>query len=336
MNEREIRIGILGGGRWTQSVHLPNLRRVPGARVVAVSSNSLERRQACRSAWGSGLCFYEEPEDLLEDELDAVLICTPNHTHEALSLRALERGRHVLCEKPAAFTAEGVDRIAAARNRAGTVFQVDLELRYSAAVQRMERLIRSGEVGAVTMLHCFLLRNWAGTRGWRSEPERSGGIFLELGIHYLDLFNLLADSTPHRVFSVGQSPASGHLPESVCCSLEYASGAVASLGVTLLGQARKEIALHVVGTEARLEAELLAGRVLLWRRGAPEPEDHSPAQPPEDSFSGFPGSLEAVADWIECIRSGAAPRADVAVARAATEISAAAERSLAGGGPVPV
>src|SRR4051794_27309514 len=111
MSEPPVQIGILGAGNWARTVHLPNLRRVPGARVVAVSSNNLERRQKAKEAWGGPLCFYEEPEDLIEDpEVQAVLVCTPNHTHEVLAVRARTGGKHVYCEKPAAFTASGVDR----------------------------------------------------------------------------------------------------------------------------------------------------------------------------------------------------------------------------------
>ena len=334
MSEAEIRIGILGGGRWTREVHLPNLRQIPGARVTAISTTNLENRRACREAWGGPVCFYEEPEDLLEEELDAVIVCTPNHTHEALALRALERGKHVLCEKPVALTPEGVDRIAAAREQAGAVFQADLELRYCDVVRRMEELIQAGELGAVKLAHCLLMRNWPGHRGWRSEPDRSGGMFLELGIHYLDLFNALAATSPTRVFATGGHGCGGAMPDYMWCTVDYADGMVGSFGLTVLAEARKEITVEVVGTEARLQAQILAGRVSLWRRGAPEPEDRSPDRPPDYAYHGFPGALEATQDWIRCIRTGDEPEAGLAAARRATAVSAAAENALRTGLPV--
>ena len=64
MSERIVTVGILGGGNCARTVHIPNLRRVEGVRLVAVSSDNLQRRQACRDAWGGPLCFYEDPLEL--------------------------------------------------------------------------------------------------------------------------------------------------------------------------------------------------------------------------------------------------------------------------------
>jgi predicted dehydrogenase len=335
MSESTVNIGILGAGNWTRTVHLPNLRQLPGARVVAVSSRSLERRAQAREAWGGPLCFYEEPLDLLDDpEVQAVIICTPNHTHEELSVAAVERGKHVLCEKPAALTAEGVDRIGAALGEAKTVFQADLELRYSDVIRRMEELIQAGQIGAPKIASCLLMRDWGGFRGWRGDPALSGGMFLELGIHYLDLFNALAGGAPTRVYATGGHALGGAQPDYMACMVGYDNEARASLGLTVLAAARNEITLHVIGTEARLEGEILSGRLHLWRRRHREPEDFSPPRTADYRFHGFPGSLEAVEGWLHCVRTGEAPRAGLAVARAATAVSAAAEESLQSGAPV--
>lgn len=330
----EIRIGILGAGNWTRTVHLPNLRRVPGARVTAVTTNDPERRRRAREAWGGPLCFYEESEDLLRDELDAVIICTPNHTHEPLAIAALEAGKHVLCEKPVALSVEGVDRIAAAQAASGTVFQAGLELRYSDVITRMQEVIRSGAIGAPKLLSCFLMRDWGGFGGWRADPAVSGGMVLELGIHYLDLFNALAGGEPRRVYATGGHALEARLPDYLTCAVDYDNGARASLQLTVIAAARNEIRLHVIGEKARLEGEIISGQLSLWRRREPEPEDVSPLRAPDYGFDGFPGSLEALEHWLHCLRTGAAPLAGLAAARAATAVSAGAEESLLTGAVV--
>jgi len=335
MSTPPLRIGILGAGKWTRTVHLPNLRRVEGARVIAVTSNDAERRRQAREAWGAPLCFYEEPADLLQDELDAVIIATPNHTHEELAVAALEAGKHVYCEKPVAFTPAGADRIAEAARRAGKVFQAGLELRSSDVVRTMQSLVAAGEIGAPKMLGCVLMRDWGGPRGWRGDPALSGGMFLELGIHYLDLFNALSGGSPTRVHATGGHALGGALPDYLWCSVEYDNEVRAGLGLTVIAAARNEILLHVVGTEARLEGEIISGRVSLWRRGCPEPEERSPDRPEGYRFDGFPGSQEALEEWARCIRTGGSPTAGMEVARAATAVSAAAERSLRTGAPEP-
>jgi predicted dehydrogenase len=331
-----VRIGILGAGNWIRTVHLPNLRQIPGAQVVAVTSNDPERRRKAQEAWGGPLCFYEEPEDLLRDELDAVLICTPNHTHEPLAIAALNAGKHVLCEKPVAFSVEGVERIAAAQAEAGTVFQVDLELRSSDVVRRMLHLIHSGSIGTPRMIGCLLMRDWGAFRGWRGDPALSGGMFLELGIHYLDLFNALAGANPTLVYATGGHALVAAQPDYLWCSVNYENDVRANLGMTVLAAARNEILLHVIGDQARLEGEIISGRLSCWRRGQAGPEDCSPPRAADYQFYGFPGSLEALEEWIRCIRTGAAPLAGLDVARAATAVSAAAEESLRTCMPVQV
>lgn len=333
--EATIRIGVLGAGHWARTVHLPNLRRLPGVKVISVSSNDLERRAKAKEAWGGPLCFYEEPLDLMEDpEIDAVLVCTPNHTHAELAVAALDHGKHVYCEKPVALSGEGIRRIEAALAHSGTVFQAGLELRYSDVVRRMGEAIAAGRIGAPKLLSCLLMRDWGGPRGWRSDPALSGGMLLELGIHYLDLFNALSGGRPRQVYATGGTALGGSLPDYLTCGVTYDNGARAQLGLTVIAAARNEIRLHVVGPEARLEGEIIGGEVLLWRRGQAEPEDLSPPRPADYRFDGFPGSLEALEAWVRCIRTGERPLADLRVAEAATAVSAAGEFSLQSGAPV--
>ncbi len=330
-----LRIGVLGAGNWTRTVHLPNLRRIPGVKVISVSSNDLERRAQAREAWGGPLCFYEDPLDLMEDpEIDAVLVCTPNHTHAELAVAALDRGKHVYCEKPVALSPEGIRRIETALAHARTVFQAGLELRYSDVVRSMVEAVTAGRIGAPKLLSCLLMRDWGGPRGWRSDPSLAGGMLLELGIHYLDLFNALSGGRPRQVYATGGKVLGGVLPDYLSCTVEFDNEVQAQLGLTVFAAARNEIRLHVVGTEARLEGEIIGGQLLLWQRGEPEPEDLSPPRPPDYRFDGFPGSLEALESWVRCIRTGEPPLADLQVAGAATAVSAAGEASLRSGTPV--
>jgi predicted dehydrogenase len=330
-----LRIGIVGGGNWTRTVHLPNLQRVEGVVVTAISTRDAERRERAQTAYDRPIRFCDTADELIAaGDTDAVLVCTPNHTHESLSIAVLTAGKHLLCEKPAALTVEGVDRIGALCG--DSVFQVDLELGYSDVVSAVRGLVHSGVIGRPRLLSCLLMRNWGAFRGWRGDPRQSGGMVLELGIHYLDLFNVVVGEVPSRVHAAGGHAAGAALPDYLGCQVCYPSGAIAQLGLTVLASARNEIRLHVVGDEARLDAEIIGGTLELWRRGASAPEDCSPLRPPDYRFDGFPGSLEALQGWVECIRTGAPPLAGLAAARAATAVSAAAEASLRSGNPEAV
>jgi len=332
-----IRLGILGAGNWTRGVHLPNLATLPEIDVVALFSRSAETLARTRAAAPPDIRAYHEVAALLDDAgVEAVLIATPNHTHEELTLAALRAGKHVLCEKPASFTLAGIERIAAAHRDAGTLFQIDLELRYSDVIQQLLRLIRAGQIGRPKLIQCTLLRDWGAPRGWRGDPALAGGMALELGCHYLDLFNALAEGEPTRVFCSGGHASGAAVPDYLACVVEYDNEVVANLALSVIAPARNEIRLHVIGSEGRLEGEIIAGTVEVWRRRASEGEDYSPPRPAEYAFRGFPGSREALAHFARCIREGTAPIADLRVARLATAVSAAAEASLGGGGVIDI
>ena len=112
-------------------------------------------------------------------------------------------------------------------------------------------------------------------------------------------------------------------------TLAYPGGAAAGLTVCrCAGGGTDEVPLAVIGDKGAVHVELIAGTVRLFERGRSEFEDHSPSRPAESRFDGFPGSLESLQGFADCIRTGAAPLADFAVGRAATLTAAACQHSL--------
>jgi predicted dinucleotide-utilizing enzyme len=112
-----VRIGVVGTGAIAQLAHLPVLAKMRGAELVAVCDNDRPKARSLADRFGVPDVFTDI-EDLLElDELEAVVIATPNHLHEPHVLSALAAKRHVLCERPLSLTSRGVERILAAAAR---------------------------------------------------------------------------------------------------------------------------------------------------------------------------------------------------------------------------
>src|SRR5512142_1028015 len=112
-----VKIGVVGAGAIAQTAHLPVLSKMRGAELVAVCDNDRPKARALADRFGVPDTFTDI-EDLLEfDELDAVVVATPNHLHEPHVLAALEAKVHVFCERPLSLTARGVERILSAANR---------------------------------------------------------------------------------------------------------------------------------------------------------------------------------------------------------------------------
>src|SRR5205085_11691300 len=137
-----IRVGLVGAGAIAQLAHLPILSKLRGAQLVALCDNDRPKARALADRFDVPDVFTDV-EDLLEfDELDAVVVATPNHLHEPHVLSALNAGVHVMCERPLAVTARGVERILAAADRADRTVHVANNHRFRSDVQALDRFLR--------------------------------------------------------------------------------------------------------------------------------------------------------------------------------------------------
>src|SRR3954454_24762081 len=145
-----IRVGVVGAGAIAQLAHLPLLSKMRGAQLVALCDNDGPKARALADRFGIPDTFTDI-EDLLEfDELDAVVIATPNHLHEPHVLSALAAKVHVLCERPLALTARGVERILSAATRADRKVAVVNKHRFLSDFKAMSASLRGGEFGKLS------------------------------------------------------------------------------------------------------------------------------------------------------------------------------------------
>lgn len=144
MAER-VRVGVAGGGLIAQAVHLPTLRAL-GDRfeLVSVAEPSPSTREALAGRYG--IAVHADWRALLEDELEAIVICSPHATHAEIALAALDAGLHVFVEKPLCISVEDADRICARREQTGMTVQVGYMKRYDTAFHDLiEQLPASAE-----------------------------------------------------------------------------------------------------------------------------------------------------------------------------------------------
>ncbi len=329
-----VRIGIVGLGWWAREAHIPNLLRVEGAQVAALCSRNPENIERGRAALGGAaepLVFDDYEKLLASDAVDAAVICTPNHLHAPMALAAVWAGKHALVEKPLGLDPAECQAIVAEAAERHLAVQVGVELRYSDVARAMRRLIADGAIGELAILRCDIWRQWGAPGSWRADAANSGGLYHELGVHYIDLLSYLAGKPPLWVSAAGGVRAVARDYDYAFTTLGYEGGAVAAFGMCLFAAgAREEIAVEAIGSTGRLAGDLIGGKLTLWPRQG-EPQDHSPKRAGVRVF-GFPGSLESVASFVECVRTGAAPSADAAVGEQLCRACEAARRSAARGG----
>jgi predicted dehydrogenase len=248
-----IRIAVVGTGAIAQLAHLPVLTKMRGADVVALCDNDAPKARALADRFGVPDVFTDI-EDLLEfDDLDAVVVSTPNHLHEPHVLSALATKLHALCERPLALTARGVERILDAAQRADRKIFVANNHRFRADVQALSGFLRGGELGSLIGIRAGAYYPRRPTEGWRfRRAEAGGGAFLEHGFPLLDLALWLNDfPTPRRVTAQMQrGRGTNGVEDAMLVQLECTQGFTCGIDVNW----------SYVGTDERWWFSVLASR----------------------------------------------------------------------------
>src|SRR5215218_7703799 len=197
---RALRAGVVGTG-FIGVVHVEALRRI-GVEVVGVVGSSPERARAKSVA-----PVIESYEALLaDDRVDVVHLTTPNHLHYEQVKQALGAGKHVVCEKPLATTAEQSAELLERAERSGLVHCTNFNIRFYPMVQEARARVRGGELGEIWNVHGGYLQDWllhATDWNWRLDPARGGGLRAvgDIGSHWLDLVQFVTGLAVEAVFA---------------------------------------------------------------------------------------------------------------------------------------
>lgn len=181
-----VRFGLVGAGAIAQA-YAQAFTQTTAAKLVAVADS---RREAAEKMADAAQCqAFTDAESMADAvELDAVLVCTPPSTHREICCALMERGIHVLCEKPLAISSADAEAMIAAAEARGLHFTMASKFRYVADVQKAKELIANGTIGEVVLFeNVFTGRVDMSTR-WNSNPEiAGGGVLIDNGTHSVDV-----------------------------------------------------------------------------------------------------------------------------------------------------
>jgi predicted dehydrogenase len=207
-------------------------------------------------------------------DLDAVLVCTPPHLHAEISISAMRRGMHVLCEKPLTQTLEEAQGMLASAQEAGVTLKCGFNHRHHPGIKQARQWFDSGAIGEPTFIRC---RYGIGGRlgyekEWRADPQIvSGGQLMEQGIHAVDLSRwFLGDFAEVSAFTANLFWRMEPLEDNAFVLYRTADGAVAFIHSSLT-QWKNLFSLELYGRDGYIAVEGLGGgygteRAVLARR----------------------------------------------------------------------
>ncbi|HEV8339212.1 MAG TPA: Gfo/Idh/MocA family oxidoreductase [bacterium] len=327
-----VQVAVIGCGYWGPNL-VRNLMKVPDCRVVAVADLDPARLAALGRLYPALRMTTVADDVLSAPDIDAVAIATPLSTHHPLARVALERGKHVLLEKPMTATvAEGEEliRLSAA---SGRVLMVDHTFVYTGAVRKIRELIRNGELGEIYYYDAVRIN--------LGLFQHDINVLWDLAPHDFSIMSYLLDKAPVRVSAVGAAPVrwdGWKLESIVYVTMELDGGTLAHVHVnwlspvkirrTLIGGSKKIVVYDHLDPDNQVKifdrgVEILADRdryrmLVQYRTG-------DMLVPKIDQTE----ALESVCHhFVECILTGARPLSDGQAGLQVVRLLEAAQRSL--------
>lgn len=224
-----IRVGLIGYGGYGRFL-IESWAEMPEIEILAIAGRNRQRLEQTARKLGIPR-FYVGHDALLADpEIDVVAVTSPPADHARHAIDVANAGKHLYCEKPLATRVEDGEAILEAVRAAGVRGVMGYVMRYTPLAERLRQIVAEGVLGA---LHRVDLANFAADEDlppehWFWNPEQSGGILVEHGVHFFDLYTWITGSTPVRVTGHRTIRPGTTQEDRVLANVEYASGILAT------------------------------------------------------------------------------------------------------------
>lgn len=194
---KKLRVGIIGCGR-ISVMHFISAQVLDGAELVACCDTKLDRAEKMAERFGTR-AYLDYKEMLSTENLDVVHICLPHYLHVPVSMYAMERGIHVICEKPMSIDYDSAASAVECAEKNGVQYGIVFQCRYNSSIQFVKKAVESGKLGRIISARSIL--TWARPDSYYAESDwkgtwdkEGGGVVIDQAIHSIDLVNWMVDS----------------------------------------------------------------------------------------------------------------------------------------------
>lgn len=229
-----VRVAVVGAGAVAQVMHVPILTEHPGADLCALADTDAHKARTVAARLSVPEVL--DPARVLErEDVDAVVLCTPNHVHEDQAVAALQAGKHVYLERPIALTSAGARRVLDAARASGKVLVVGLPHRFRPEASALRGYVAEGLLGRLASARGIWLnrRTPVSRPTWRQSREQAGGgALMDLGLPTLDLCLWLVGYPRIRRVVCTTSPGDHGVEDGAIVMAESAEGLTINLEVS--------------------------------------------------------------------------------------------------------
>ena len=217
------KLGVIGYGTMG-SWHCKNVtERINGLDIGAVYDINEQRRELAKK---DGFKVYETEEEFFNSDVDIILVATPNIFHKGHCITAMEKGKNVVCEKPACLSVEELEEVIAVSKKTGKLYTVHQNRRFDTDFAIMKNIVKENLLGKNFYLNSRLYGNRGfSDASWKSLYETGGGLLYDWGIHMIDqVLCLFENDKPVSVYAELQKVRMVNVDDVCRVVIEFASG----------------------------------------------------------------------------------------------------------------
>jgi predicted dehydrogenase len=251
---QKVRWGILSTSRFAQTKLLPALRRCTNVELVGIASRELDRARKVAADFKIPKAYGSYDELLADPDIDVIYNPSPNHLHVPWSLKALDAGKHVLCEKPIGLSAaEAQTLLDASRRRPRQKIMEAFMFRLHPQWRRTVTIVRDGGIGEPVAVQTWFSYFNEDPDNVRNQPDIGGGALMDIGCYAISLARLVFGAEPRRVIGRSDVDPRFGTDRMMTGVLDFGRATSSFMCATQL-QAYQRV--NIVGTEGRVEIEI--------------------------------------------------------------------------------
>jgi xylose dehydrogenase (NAD/NADP) len=260
---RRLRWGVLGGARIARVCVIPALHRSRNGEIRGIACRSGDRSRALAREHEIPLACGRYEEILEDPEIEAVYIPLPNHLHKEWTVRAVEAGKHVLCEKPLAVNAQEAQEMVQAARRRGVHLMEAFMYRFHPRSLRIKSLVDQGAVGDPRLIRSAFCFRHPDPQEMRFRPEMGGGALLDVGCYGVSLARWILGAEPETAQAMADYGPTG-ADVTMIGLLRFPEGRVAVIEASLVSALQQTFS--IAGTRGMVE--LPHDAFIPWERDA--------------------------------------------------------------------